>query len=267
MLARHWPLGWPWEDLWAANSLARKSLREFCMSPTFAFSIVRPASITNRLEAHPLCRCTRVGYVRGRPHSGADFLDIQGEFSERHTRLRFMMAGTAELEVAFRRHGVANDSRVVLYSLGSPMWATRFWWMLKSLGFSRASVLDGGFEKWSAEGRAIERGSPEAIRPVISRLSRPDFFVDKHGVLAARTIRALSSSTRLAPNSTRVLNRAATAGPVAFREASMFPRRHCMTPPPRNSQMRPMRSASSRRGRDQGQTGHRILWGRHFSDD
>jgi thiosulfate/3-mercaptopyruvate sulfurtransferase len=65
---------------------------------------------------------------------GADFLDIQGEFSDQDTRLRFMMAGTAELEAAFRRHGVANDSRVVLYSLGSPMWATRFWWMLESLG-------------------------------------------------------------------------------------------------------------------------------------
>ena len=45
---------------------------------------------------------------------GADFLDIQGEFSEQDTRLRFMMAGTAELEVAFRRHGVAKDSRKVV---------------------------------------------------------------------------------------------------------------------------------------------------------
>jgi thiosulfate/3-mercaptopyruvate sulfurtransferase len=55
---------------------------------------------------------------------GADFLDIQREFSDQHTKLRFMMAGTAELEGAFRRHGVSNDSRVVLYSLGSPMWTT-----------------------------------------------------------------------------------------------------------------------------------------------
>jgi len=118
---------------------------------------------------------------------GADFLDIQGEFSRQDTRLRFMMAGTAELEVAFRRHGVANDSRVVLYSLGSPMWATRFWWMLESLGFSRASVLDGGFEKWSAEGRAIERGSPRGYPTGdFTAASRPGFFVDKHRVLAAR---------------------------------------------------------------------------------
>ena len=117
----------------------------------------------------------------------ADFLDIQGEFSDQHTKLRFMMAGTAELEGAFRRHGVSNDSRVVLYSLGSPMWATRFWWMLKSLGFKRASVLDGGFEKWSVEGRPIERGSPRGYpRGTFTATPRSGFFVDKHTVLAAR---------------------------------------------------------------------------------
>jgi thiosulfate/3-mercaptopyruvate sulfurtransferase len=67
------------------------------------------------------------------------------------------------------------------------MWATRFWWMLESLGFKRASVLDGGFEKWSAEGRPIERGSPRGYpRGTFTATPRPGFFVDKHTVLAAR---------------------------------------------------------------------------------
>jgi len=108
---------------------------------------------------------------------GADFLDIQGEFSDQRTNLHFMMAGTAELEGAFRRHGVSNDSRVVLYSLGSPMWATRFWWMFESLGFKRASVLDGGFEKWSAEGRPIEHGPPRGNpRGSFTATPRPGFL-------------------------------------------------------------------------------------------
>jgi thiosulfate/3-mercaptopyruvate sulfurtransferase len=128
-----------------------------------------------------------LSYGQAQVIPGADFLDIQGEFSDQDTKLRFMMAGPAELEVAFRRHGVSNDSRVVLYSLASPMWATRFWWMLESLGFSRASVLDGGFEKWSAEGRAIERGSPgRYLSGDFTAMSRPGFFVDKHTVMAAR---------------------------------------------------------------------------------
>ena len=95
---------------------------------------------------------------------GADFLDLQGEFSDSDTELRFMMPATAQLETAFGRHGIGANSRVVLYSIGTAMWATRFWWMLRSLGFENVSVLDGGLDKWKAEGRAIEAGP--AMRPV-----------------------------------------------------------------------------------------------------
>src|SRR6266436_2734260 len=60
---------------------------------------------------------------------GADFLDLQGEFSDQTTRLRFMMPATTQLEAAFARHGIGKGSRAVLYSVGTMMWATRFWWM------------------------------------------------------------------------------------------------------------------------------------------
>ena len=42
---------------------------------------------------------------------GADFLDLQGEFSDEITALRFMMPSVAQLETAFGRHGVGPDSR------------------------------------------------------------------------------------------------------------------------------------------------------------
>jgi thiosulfate/3-mercaptopyruvate sulfurtransferase len=117
---------------------------------------------------------------------GADFLDLQGEFSDQTTRLRFMMAPTAQLEAAFGRHGLGPGTRVVLYSIGSMMWATRFWWMLRSLGFDGAAVLDGGFDKWKAEGRPVESGPPSGYPAALFRAApRPGFFVDKHAVLAA----------------------------------------------------------------------------------
>jgi thiosulfate/3-mercaptopyruvate sulfurtransferase len=117
---------------------------------------------------------------------GADFLDLQGEFSDRGTRLRFMMPDTAQLEAAFGRHGVGQGTRVVLYSIGSMMWATRFWWMLKSLGFDDAAVLDGGFDKWKAEGRPTDSGPPKGYPPATFKaLPRPGFFVDKGAVSAA----------------------------------------------------------------------------------
>jgi thiosulfate/3-mercaptopyruvate sulfurtransferase len=118
---------------------------------------------------------------------GADFLDLQGEFSDQKTELRFMMPKVAKLKAAFGRHGIDADSRVVLYSIGTPMWATRFWWMLKSLGFAHAAVLDGGFDKWKAEGRAIETGPAKHYPPTtfVGR-SKRGFFVNKEDVLAAK---------------------------------------------------------------------------------
>ena len=121
---------------------------------------------------------------------GADFLDLQGEFSDSSTELRFMMPATAQLEAAFGRHGIGANSQVVLYSIGTAMWATRFWWMLRSLGFENVSVLDGGLDKWKAEGRAIETGPARGYKPA-SFTAKPQngYFVDKHQALAASTDR------------------------------------------------------------------------------
>src|SRR5262245_28968703 len=55
---------------------------------------------------------------------GADFLDLQGEFSDAGTHLHFMMPPVARLEAAFSRHGVGPGMRVVLYSARTVMWAT-----------------------------------------------------------------------------------------------------------------------------------------------
>ena len=117
---------------------------------------------------------------------GADFLDLQGEFSDNTTRLRFMMPPVAELEAAFGRHGVGPDAHVVLYSIGTMMWATRLWWMLKALGFDGAAVLDGGFDKWQSEARPVESGPAKGYPPaVFIAKPRPGRFVDKQKVLAA----------------------------------------------------------------------------------
>jgi thiosulfate/3-mercaptopyruvate sulfurtransferase len=115
---------------------------------------------------------------------GAAFLDLQGEFSDVSAPQFFMMPNVHQLEAAFGRHGLDADKAIVLYSIGSPMWATRFWWMLRSLGVA-ASVLDGGFDKWKAEGRPIETGAPKGYPATTFRATpRPGFFVDKNTVLS-----------------------------------------------------------------------------------
>ena len=115
---------------------------------------------------------------------GADFLDLQGEFSDTTTQLRFMMPGVVRLEAAFGRHGLDASKTIVLYSIGTMMWATRFWWMLRALGVE-AMVLDGGFDKWAAEGRPVETGEPKGYQAATFKASpRDGLFADKSAVLA-----------------------------------------------------------------------------------
>lgn len=115
---------------------------------------------------------------------GADFLDLQGEFSDASAQQFFMMADVAQLETAFGRHGLDASKIIVLYSIGTMMWSTRFWWMLRSLGVD-ALVLNGGFDKWKAEGRPVETGAPTGY-PATSFKAAPrrGFFVDKAAVVA-----------------------------------------------------------------------------------
>jgi len=117
---------------------------------------------------------------------GADFLDLQGELSATDTRLKFTMPPAESLARAFGRHGLGDGSRVVLYSLGTMMWATRVWWMLRALGFDGAAVLDGGFDRWQAEGRPVEAGEAKGYPPAaLTPRPRPGRFVDKAAVKAA----------------------------------------------------------------------------------
>jgi thiosulfate/3-mercaptopyruvate sulfurtransferase len=144
--------------------------------------------------ARPGTRSFEEGHI-----PSADFLDLQGEFSDQTTELRFMMPDIAQLEAAFGRHGLGNDNRVVLYSIGTAMWATRFWWMLQSLGFD-ASVLDGGLDKWKAEGRAIETGPAKGYPPATFKAKpRSGYFIDKREALKASTNRSTVVVNALGP--------------------------------------------------------------------
>ncbi|MEY9122909.1 sulfurtransferase [Bradyrhizobium yuanmingense] len=115
---------------------------------------------------------------------GADFLDLQGEFSDTSLQHFFMMPDVAQLEASFGRHGLDAGKTIVLYSIGTVMWATRFWWMLHSLGVE-ARVLDGGLDKWKEEGRPVVTGAPKGYPATTFKAApRPGCFVDKEAVLA-----------------------------------------------------------------------------------
>ena len=130
---------------------------------------------------------------------GSDYLDLQGELSDLSSKLRFTMPPAEQFAAAMSRHGLGENTRAVLYSAGNIMWATRIWWMLRAFGFDAAGVLDGGWEKWAAEGRPISK-EPATYPPArFVAKSRPELIATREEVQAkiadrgACTINALSA--------------------------------------------------------------------------
>lgn len=116
---------------------------------------------------------------------GAGYLDLQKDFSLADSPYGMTLADPAYVAAAFARNGISNNSKVVLYCRRGVSWAARFWWMLRWLGFDNASILDGGHEKWEAEGRALS-DSACAYPPGTLRIDcRPELFIGKHQVLNA----------------------------------------------------------------------------------
>lgn len=140
----------------------------------------------------------REDYDRGHI-PGADFLDLQGELSDNDSPLSFTLPSAEHFAAAMARHGVGDGTRVVLYSSTSPQWATRVWWMLRAFGFDDAALLNGGFQKWQAEGRAVSTAAAKPVSPATFKPApRPRLFTGQDevrqaiGAAAVCTINALS---------------------------------------------------------------------------
>ena len=83
---------------------------------------------------------------------------------------------------AIGRLGVGDDSRVVLYDAEGNGWAARFWWMLRVFGFDHAGVLDGGWDRWTAEDRPVSTERPTYEPASFTPEFRPELVADKDDV-------------------------------------------------------------------------------------
>ncbi|MCB1743794.1 MAG: sulfurtransferase [Gammaproteobacteria bacterium] len=172
------------ETDWLAKNLDDPRLRIFDVTGMLTSSLVNLADE----------RSYRRGHI-----PGAAFLDVAGRDGALAKPGASLPWTWPETDVALGelgRIGVSRESRVVLYA-ASPrpgvdkgmMWCTRAWWVMASLGVDCA-VLNGGFEKWQAEGRPV---STENHRyPSTSCMAGPSSY----GAVASRqdVLRALQTS-------------------------------------------------------------------------
>ena len=66
----------------------------------------------------------------------------------------------AEFAALCERHGISNDTTVVFYGDKSNWWACYALWTFRLFGHTKVKIMDGGRDKWIAEGRHLTRAVP-----------------------------------------------------------------------------------------------------------
>ena len=118
---------------------------------------------------------------------GSAFVDMDREVADTSAAFHFMLPSDDQFAQAMSALGVSHNTMVVSYSAANHWWATRMWWMLRVFGHERAAVLNGGFQKWRKEGRAVESGParPVAAAQFRAQPARREMLATKEDVLAA----------------------------------------------------------------------------------
>jgi len=117
---------------------------------------------------------------------GAVFADLTHDLSgpKNGSNGRHPLPAVDALVQTFSRLGIASGVQVVAYDQENGMFASRLWWLLRWLGHDAVAVLDGGFKKWIAEGRAVESGETQRTPRAFTGSPRANMAVDV-GTVAA----------------------------------------------------------------------------------
>lgn len=91
---------------------------------------------------------------------GAVFMDL-GEIADTASSLPMMLPSPEKFASRMQSLGLGDGSRVVLYDSSPWHTAARAWFMLRTFGAHDVAILDGGLEKWKAEGRALATGKEQ----------------------------------------------------------------------------------------------------------
>jgi thiosulfate/3-mercaptopyruvate sulfurtransferase len=156
------------DPAWLEPRLGERSLRVFDVSVV---------STPPARQGQPWDACPARAEWEAAHIPGAGFIDLVHELSDSSSSLAFALPAPAALAAAFARHGVGDDDHVVFYDAQGGQSAARAWWLLRFLGHEAASVLDGGWRRWLAEGRPVSAEAPAGIAPGDLRARpRPERF-------------------------------------------------------------------------------------------
>ncbi len=134
---------------------------------------------------------------------GSIFVDVLSELSDPNAKTSLMMPPIEEFARIMAGKGIGDDTRVILYDNSNHAWAARVWWMLRVSGFDNAAVLNGGWTKWVAEGRAKSTDATAYPAATLTPHPRPELMATKKQVLASLGKQNVTLINALSPESFR----------------------------------------------------------------
>ncbi|ENC2023620.1 3-mercaptopyruvate sulfurtransferase [Escherichia albertii] len=115
---------------------------------------------------------------------GAVFFDIEA-LSDQTTPLPHMLPRPETFAVAMRELGVNQDKHLIVYDEGNLFSAPRAWWMLRTFGVERVSILGGGLAGWQRDDLLLEEGPVELQEGEFNATFTPEAVVKVTDVLLA----------------------------------------------------------------------------------
>jgi thiosulfate/3-mercaptopyruvate sulfurtransferase len=104
---------------------------------------------------------------------GAQFVDWTKDIVDAGDSVPMQVAPERAFAETMERLGVGDDTLVVAYDDYSHIFAGRLAWALRYYGHDAAFVLDGGWSRWTAEGRPVSSEVPPRASATFTPRARP----------------------------------------------------------------------------------------------
>ena len=114
---------------------------------------------------------------------GAVFLDLDEDLAASEGPGRHPLLTPDDFADLLGRHGIGNQHHVVVYDQGPGAIAARLWWMLRSVGHERVSVLDGGHGRWSDRDHPLTTDLPDVVATTYETKEGSTLTVDRDELL------------------------------------------------------------------------------------
>jgi thiosulfate/3-mercaptopyruvate sulfurtransferase len=116
---------------------------------------------------------------------GAVYIDWTRDITDPEDTVPVQLAPAERFAALMSSLGIGDDTHVAVYDHAGGQFATRLWWALTYYGHDRVSVLDGGWQKWTTEGRRMTAEVPDPEPAVFTPKPHLEWRADADEVLAA----------------------------------------------------------------------------------